>query len=69
MQRRRRVDQLAERIVELEARLSMLSNSARGTDAFAEDEIRGIYDLLPQFREALRKELAKRKQHEPRIAS
>lgn len=55
--------------MELEARLSMLSNSARGTDAFAEDEIRGIYDLLPQFREALRKEIAKRKKHEPRIAS
>jgi hypothetical protein len=64
MQRRRRVDQLADRIVELETRLSLLENFTGANDASIEDEIRGIYDLLPQFREQLRKEMAKRAKFE-----
>jgi hypothetical protein len=60
MQRRRRVDQLADRIVELETRLELLANFNGANDASLEDEIRAIYDLLPQYREQLRKESAKR---------
>lgn len=60
MQRRRRTDQLADRILELETRLSLLSNFTGANDASLEDEIRGIYDLLPQYRDALRKEMEKR---------
>jgi hypothetical protein len=69
MQRRRRVDQLADRIVELETRLELLANFNGANDASLEDEIRAIYDLLPQYREQLRKETAKRAKFEAKPKS
>lgn len=69
MHRRRRIDQLADRIVELETRLSLLENFTGANDASIADEIRGIYDLLPQYREQLRKETAKRARFEAKPKS
>ena len=69
MKRRRRADQLQDRILELENRLSVLSNFNSANDASLADEIAGIYELLPQYRDALRNEVAKRKKHREPQAS
>jgi hypothetical protein len=75
MYRRRRTDQIADHIVELERRISQLSTTSDLSEAFSSEEIRAIYDLLPQYRTLLRQELAKRANHrresttdEPQIA-
>jgi hypothetical protein len=69
MKRRRRADQLQDRILELENRLSVLSSFNTANDASLADEIAGIYELLPQYRDALRNEVAKRKKHRQQQAS
>jgi hypothetical protein len=63
MYRRRRTDQLADRIVELERRISQLSSTSDLSESFSAEEIRAIYELLPQYRTMLRQESAKRAQH------
>jgi hypothetical protein len=63
MYRRRRTDQIADHIVELEKRISQLSTTSDLSEAFSNEEIRAIYDLLPQYRTLLRQELAKRANH------
>ena len=75
MYRRRRTDQIAEHIVELEKRISQLTTTSDLSETFSSEEIRAIYDLLPQYRTLLRQELAKRANHgrescndEPQIA-
>lgn len=60
MYRRRLADLLEDQIVELERRIELLSGFNGANDASLQDEIQGIYDLLPNYRERLRKELAKR---------
>jgi hypothetical protein len=63
MYRRRRTDQIADHIVELERRISQLSTTSDLSETFSNEEIRAIYDLLPQYRTLLRQELAKRANH------
>jgi hypothetical protein len=63
MHRRRRSDQIAHHIVELEKRISQLSNMSDLNEAFSNEEIRAIYDLLPQYRALLRQEMTKRAKH------
>jgi hypothetical protein len=60
MQRRRRLDQVEDRIVELETRLSVLSGFTSANDASLAEEVQAILDLLPSHREARRAELKKR---------
>jgi hypothetical protein len=69
MKRRRRADQLQDHILELENRLAVLSSFNTANDASLADEIAGIYELLPQYRDSLRTELAKRKKHREPQAS
>jgi hypothetical protein len=64
MYRRRRADQIEDYIIELERRISQLSNTTDLSEAFSAEEIRAIYELLPQYRTLLRQELAKRAKHE-----
>ena len=75
MYRRRLTDQIADRIVELERRISQLNSTSDLSESFSSEEIRAIYDLLPQYRSMLRQESAKRANHdrqsrndEPQIA-
>lgn len=63
MQRRRRTDQLADRILQLETRLVDLFTPHLAHDATARQEIWSIQDLLPQVRADLRAEMAKRAAH------
>ena len=56
MYRRRRTDQLADRIVELERRISQLSSTSDLSESFSAEEIRAIYELLPQYRTMLRQD-------------
>jgi hypothetical protein len=64
MYRRRRADQIEDHIIELERRISQLSNTTDLNEAFSAEEIRAIYEVLPQYRAMLRQELAKRAKHE-----
>ena len=76
MYRRRRTDQITDHIVELERRISQLNSTSDLSESFSNEEIRAIYDLLPQYRTLLRQEAAKRANHgrdsdrddEPQIA-
>jgi hypothetical protein len=64
MQRRRRTDHIAQQIIEFETRLATLSEFAAAHDSSAAEEIKAILDLLPHYREALRKEEAQRRKYD-----
>jgi hypothetical protein len=64
MYRRRRADQIEDHIIELERRISQLSNTTDLNEAFSAEEIRAIYEMLPQYRAMLRQEQAKRAKHD-----
>lgn len=63
MQRRRRVDQLQDRVLELEARLAAIESFTGANDASLADELTAIYELLPRFRQEMREEAEKRTKH------
>jgi len=63
MYRRRRADQIEDHIIELERRISQLSDTTDLNEAFSAEEIRAIYEVLPQYRAMLRQEKAKRAKH------
>jgi hypothetical protein len=60
VQRRRRVDQLEDRVLELEAKLAAIESFTGADGASLADELTTIYELLPRFREEMREELERR---------
>lgn len=62
VQRRRRVDELKDRVQELEAKLAAIESFTADDPSLA-DELTTIYELLPRFREEMREELEKRAKH------
>lgn len=63
MQRRRRVDQLQDRVLELEMRLAAIESFNGANDASLAEELTAIYELLPRFRQEMREEAARRAKH------
>lgn len=63
MQRRRKVDQLENRVLELEMRLAAIEGFTGANDASLAEELTAIYELLPRFRQEMREEAERRAKH------